>query len=190
MQLNALYTLHCLGHVNKIRFFNTYNGLKYFSTTSKSKVCIPLKRIFNDTFYWNQHVQKANKNNKNEHIGLCGFTNLSSPEELVQNAKLCVKYSNILVNTICNDYISNRNNNISDNNYMKENPEVMIVKRLDRLSDKLCSMIDTFELLRNVHPNPEFINAANEAYEILNNYFGQLNTNYHLYKIYKNLNIF
>ncbi|OUM64820.1 hypothetical protein PIROE2DRAFT_42190 [Piromyces sp. E2] len=61
----------------------------------------------------------------------------------------------------------------------------MIVKRLDRLSDKLCSMIDTFELLRNVHPNPEYINAANEAYEILNNYFGQLNTNYHLYKALK-----
>ncbi|ORX47817.1 zincin [Piromyces finnis] len=185
MHSNILYSLQCFNNINKFRILNSYYGLRYFSTSSKSKVNSPLKRIFNDTFYWNHHVQKFNKNNKNEHVGLCGFTNLNSPEELIQNAQLCVKYSNILVNTICNDYISNKNNNSFNNNYTKENPQILIVKRLDRLSDKLCSMIDTFELLRNVHPNPEYIDAANEAYEILNNYFGQLNTNYNLYESLK-----
>ena len=95
---------------------------------------------------------------------------------------MCVNYSNILVNTICNDYISNKNKK-QDIGSSKKNPQTLIVKRLDRLSDKLCSMIDTFELLRNVHPNPQYINAANEAYEILNNYFNQLNTNYNLYQV-------
>ncbi|ORX65264.1 zincin [Anaeromyces robustus] len=187
MQVNVIYPINSLNLVNKVSLYYTLNNKIFFSTTpnNKNKVCSPLKKIFNDTFYWNHYVKKINKNkSKHKFIGLCGFTNLNLPEELIQNAQLCVKYSNILVNTICNDYISNKNKPI-ETNTLKVNPQLLIVKRLDRLSDKLCSMIDTFELLRNVHPNPKFINAANEAYEILNNYFGQLNTNFKLYKALK-----
>ncbi|KAG4090217.1 Metalloproteases [Neocallimastix lanati (nom. inval.)] len=184
MQFNIISLLQNHGTFNKISFGLIINNSRYITTASNNKVCSPLKKIFNDTFYWNHYVKKENQNKKKS-VGLCGFTNLHSPEELIQNAKLCVNYSNILVNTICNDYISNKNKK-QDIGSSKKNPQTLIVKRLDRLSDKLCSMIDTFELLRNVHPNPQYINAANEAYEILNNYFNQLNTNYNLYQALKN----
>jgi len=187
MQVNNLSTFYYVGLINRISVYHlfNYNLKKNISTTTKSKTCShSLKRIFNDTFYWNRYVQNISKNNKFKYVGLCGFTNLNSPKEFIQNANLCVKYSNVLVNTICNDYISHRNDKANSGQAVSHlNPEAMIVKRLDRLSDKLCSMVDTFELLRNVHPNPEYIEAANEAYEILNNYFNQLNTNYHLYKV-------
>eukprot|EP00833_Pecoramyces_ruminatium_P008898 jgi/Orpsp1_1/1182930/evm.model.c7180000083191.1 len=182
MQFNIVSYFQYRGNFIKIPFGILINNSRNLSS-SPNKVCSPLKQIFNDTFYWNQYVKKASQN-KQKPIGLCGFTNLNSPEELIQNAKLCVEYSNILVNTICNDYISNKNKEQREDT-LKDNPQVLIVKRLDRLSDKLCSMIDTFELLRNVHPSPQYIDAANKAYEILNNYFNQLNTNYNLYQALK-----
>ncbi|KAF8274138.1 hypothetical protein EI94DRAFT_1768970 [Lactarius quietus] len=56
------------------------------------------------------------------------------------------------------------------------------VKNLDRLSDMLCSVIDLAELVRNAHPDPEWVRSANEAYEQLCEYMNVLNTNVGLYE--------
>ncbi|KAI0308160.1 hypothetical protein B0F90DRAFT_1807434 [Multifurca ochricompacta] len=56
------------------------------------------------------------------------------------------------------------------------------VKNLDRLSDMLCSVIDLAELVRNAHPDPEWVSSANEAYEQLCEYMNVLNTNVGLYE--------
>ena len=42
---------------------------------------------------------------------------------------------------------------------------LVMVKNLDRLSDLLCGVIDLAELVRNVHPDPKWVQGANEAYE-------------------------
>ena len=57
------------------------------------------------------------------------------------------------------------------------------VKNLDRLSDMLCSVIDLAELVRNAHPDPEWVGSANEAYEQLCEYMNVLNTNVGLYEV-------
>jgi intermediate peptidase len=57
------------------------------------------------------------------------------------------------------------------------------VKNLDRLSDMLCSVIDLAELVRNAHPDPEWVKSANEAYEQLCEYMNVLNTNVGLYEV-------
>ena len=57
------------------------------------------------------------------------------------------------------------------------------VKNLDRLSDMLCSVIDLAELVRNAHPDPEWVTSANEAYEHLCEYMNVLNTNVGLYEV-------
>ncbi|KAI9512530.1 mitochondrial intermediate peptidase [Russula earlei] len=57
-----------------------------------------------------------------------------------------------------------------------------VVKNLDRLSDMLCSVIDLAELVRNAHPDPEWVKSANEAYEQLCEYMNVLNTNVGLYQ--------
>jgi Zn-dependent oligopeptidase len=58
-----------------------------------------------------------------------------------------------------------------------------VVKNLDRLSDMLCSVIDLAELVRNAHPDPEWVNSANGAYEQLCEYMNVLNTHVGLYEV-------
>ncbi|KIO08613.1 hypothetical protein M404DRAFT_23136 [Pisolithus tinctorius Marx 270] len=52
-----------------------------------------------------------------------------------------------------------------------------VVKNLDRLSDLLCGVIDLAELLRNAHPDPQWVQSANDSYEKLCEYMNVLNTN-------------
>jgi mitochondrial intermediate peptidase len=58
-----------------------------------------------------------------------------------------------------------------------------VVKNLDRLSDMLCSVIDLAELVRNAHPDPEWVDSANAAYERLCEYMNVLNTHVGLYEV-------
>ncbi|GJN93960.1 hypothetical protein Rhopal_007021-T1 [Rhodotorula paludigena] len=61
------------------------------------------------------------------------------------------------------------------------------VKNLDRLSDLLCGVIDLAELVRNVHPDAEWVEGANAAYEQLCEYMNELNTHVGLYEGLKSL---
>ncbi|KAI0031399.1 mitochondrial intermediate peptidase [Vararia minispora EC-137] len=62
-----------------------------------------------------------------------------------------------------------------------------VVKNLDRLSDLLCSVIDLAELLRNAHPEPKWVEGANDAYERLCEYMNVLNTSTGLYDVLKDV---
>ncbi|KAI6047941.1 mitochondrial intermediate peptidase [Pisolithus marmoratus] len=57
-----------------------------------------------------------------------------------------------------------------------------VVKNLDRLSDLLCGVIDLAELLRNAHPDRQWVQSANDSYEKLCEYMNVLNTNVGLYE--------
>ncbi|OXH64855.1 mitochondrial intermediate peptidase 1, partial [Cryptococcus neoformans] len=56
-----------------------------------------------------------------------------------------------------------------------------VVKNLDRLSDVLCGVIDMCELVRNVHPDPRWIEETEKTYETLCSFMNELNTNRGLY---------
>nr|QPG55757.1 mitochondrial intermediate peptidase [Auricularia cornea] len=60
-----------------------------------------------------------------------------------------------------------------------------VVKNLDRLSNVLCGVIDLAELVRHAHPDPRWIDAANDAYAILFEYMNVLNTHVDLYNVLK-----
>ncbi|KAI0045219.1 mitochondrial intermediate peptidase [Auriscalpium vulgare] len=62
-----------------------------------------------------------------------------------------------------------------------------VVKNLDRLSDMLCSVIDLAELVRNSHPDGDWVDAANEAYEQLCEYMNVLNTHVGLYEVLRDV---
>ncbi|KAH9816265.1 putative mitochondrial intermediate peptidase mitochondrial precursor [Melampsora americana] len=51
----------------------------------------------------------------------------------------------------------------------------------DRLSDGLCRMIDLAELLRNLHPDSNWIQASDQAHDLLCRYMNTLNTHRELY---------
>ncbi|GAA6007394.1 hypothetical protein JCM11491_004148 [Sporobolomyces phaffii] len=64
---------------------------------------------------------------------------------------------------------------------------LVMVKNLDRLSDLLCGVIDLAELVRNVHPDPEWVAGADCAYEELCEYMNELNVHVGLYRGLKQL---
>ena len=57
------------------------------------------------------------------------------------------------------------------------------VKRLDQLSDLLCSVIDAAQCIKYVHPDPQFVKAADDAFSTLTHFLNQLNTNSELYNV-------
>lgn len=58
----------------------------------------------------------------------------------------------------------------------------LVVKNLDRLSDLLCGVIDMCELVRNTHPDRNWIAEADGAYEKLCSYMNGLNTDRGLFE--------
>ncbi|KAK4688643.1 hypothetical protein P7C73_g1446, partial [Tremellales sp. Uapishka_1] len=58
----------------------------------------------------------------------------------------------------------------------------LVVKNLDRLSDLLCGVIDLCELVRNVHPDEEWVSEAETAYERLCSFMNGLNTDRGLFE--------
>jgi len=58
-----------------------------------------------------------------------------------------------------------------------------VVKNLDRLSDVLCGVIDMCELLRTVHPDPEWVEECEEAYGRLCSFMNELNTHPGMYEV-------
>jgi Zn-dependent oligopeptidase len=64
-----------------------------------------------------------------------------------------------------------------------ENHGGEIVKCMDTLSDMLCSVMDTAEVVRNVHPSRAWIQATNEVYQTLGSFIHQLNTDTRLLKV-------
>ncbi|ORY87124.1 peptidase family M3-domain-containing protein [Protomyces lactucae-debilis] len=59
---------------------------------------------------------------------------------------------------------------------------VAVVKALDRLSDTLCAVLDLAELVRNSHPDPAFVQGAEEAYDILHAFMNEMNTHTGLFQ--------
>lgn len=57
------------------------------------------------------------------------------------------------------------------------------VKQIDRLSDLLCGVIDLAELVRNVDPDPQWVQYADNAYQELCYYMNELNTHVGLYEV-------
>ena len=61
--------------------------------------------------------------------------------------------------------------------------QTQVIKRLDRLSDVLCSVVDTAELLRHVHPDAAWVAAADSAHSSLTRFLNELNTDPRLYGV-------
>lgn len=61
-------------------------------------------------------------------------------------------------------------------------PNASVLQLFDDLSDRLCSVLDVAELCRNVHPDPEFANAAHDAFVDVSSVVQHLNADRSLYE--------
>lgn len=104
-----------------------------------------------------------------ESSGLFGYHDLKQASDFQAVVELRTRQADELVRRVC---------------AAREPHEMRLtVRRLDRLSDLLCSVVDTAELVRNVHPDREMASAANLAHVTLSNYLNRLNTHTGLYQV-------
>ncbi|GAA5936952.1 hypothetical protein JCM1841_003927 [Sporobolomyces salmonicolor] len=115
--------------------------------------------------------------------GLFNQPSLTSPSDFPLLAYRTTLRAKVLVSRIC------RQSSLPPPASLAEAEAAFLgmVKSLDRLSDLLCGVIDLAELVRNVHPDPEWVEGANEAYEELCEYMNELNTHVGLYEGLKSL---
>ncbi|KAL2918816.1 Mitochondrial intermediate peptidase [Polyrhizophydium stewartii] len=105
---------------------------------------------------------------RGSHTGLFGYEGLGRPEGFIEAARDSIRHAQVLVQRICE---------------AEADADVRLtVRRLDLLSDVLCAVVDTAELIRNVHPDRAFVEAANIAHSAINNFLNQLNTHQGLYQ--------
>jgi intermediate peptidase len=128
-----------------------------------------MKRFKSSLVYAFDKVNHTNKSIK--HTGLFGYQGLNSPKGLEDAATECVEQARALVEKVVN---------ASTAEEIRKT-----VKRVDTISDILCSVLDAAELIRHVHPHQEFVEAANKTSTMLHSYLNQLNTNRGLYQSLK-----
>lgn len=98
--------------------------------------------------------------------GCFGMPGLHQPEDWDSIAKSCVNDCISLADAIRSEGTS---------------PSVSVLQKFDDLSDRLCGVLDTAELCRNVHPEPDFVMAAHEAYEQVTTVIQHLNADRSIY---------
>ncbi|KAI0778360.1 mitochondrial intermediate peptidase [Trametes elegans] len=102
--------------------------------------------------------------------GIFGHRNLTSPTAFNALADSTLRRAQLLTERILR---------------ARENRDELfkVVKNLDRLSDMLCGVIDLAELLRNAHPDPAWVQGADDVYEKLCEFMNVLNTDVGLYEV-------
>ncbi|KAI8806896.1 hypothetical protein BJ742DRAFT_814746 [Cladochytrium replicatum] len=140
------------------RFFAS-NASPSIPTDSSSS---HLRLMFDSPTHW--HNTRMSRPSAVRPTGLFGYNDLVSPKALYTAAQIRLRQAQALVDAII-DEKSNSTEEIR-----------RTVKRLDVLSDWLCSVVDMCELLRSVHPDPYYMLAATEILGDLTNYLNQLNT--------------
>ncbi|GAA5989922.1 hypothetical protein JCM10908_002379 [Rhodotorula pacifica] len=108
--------------------------------------------------------------------GLFSQPALQTPADFPALAHRTTLRAKILVERLCRPAPSPESLEQAERSFLA------MVKNLDRLSDLLCGVIDLAELVRNVHPDPEWVEGANAAYEQLCEYMNELNTHVGLYQ--------
>ena len=127
-----------------------------------------LGRIFDSPTFWDRHRLSQSTTS----TGLFGYDQLASTQRhgFVQAAKATVEQVSRIISLVC-----------AQDSSMAEKRKA--VKRLDLLSDMVCSVVDAAQLIMAVHPDPKVAKDAASAHAILSNFLSQLNTNTPLYQV-------
>jgi intermediate peptidase len=102
--------------------------------------------------------------------GLFGDPLLQEPQDFITLAHATIRKAKAIVSRITNAP------------HVGLGEMKLVVQNFDRLSDLLCGVIDSAELVRHAHPDESWVQYSNEAYEILCSYMNVLNTHTGLYE--------
>ncbi|KAF9188863.1 Mitochondrial intermediate peptidase [Haplosporangium sp. Z 767] len=103
--------------------------------------------------------------------GLFLYPNLKTPQTFLDSVNAAIARGHLLVERIAN--APERG----------EGEMRKVIKLFDRLSDVLCKVIDAAEVVRCLHPDPAWRQAAETVYEELFSWMNTLNTDPRLYEV-------
>ncbi|KAJ3375286.1 Mitochondrial intermediate peptidase [Allomyces arbusculus] len=121
--------------------------------------------------------------------GLLGDPALATPASMVDSARAMIAEANHIVD----DLIARAASTSADPDASLSTSSAAdtvrdahtVIDEFDALSNYLCQMTDTAEFVRNVHPDPAFVEAADTVYADLSSLLHTLNTNQLLYTVLK-----
>ena len=116
------------------------------------------------------HAQTSTPTGSSHTTGLFDYPVVKTPYALRPLTERTIVHCTAIVDRICNSP--------GDPAELRR-----VVKNLDRLSDVLCGVIDMCELLRTVHPDPEWVDECEEAYSRLCSFMNELNTHPGMYEV-------
>lgn len=110
--------------------------------------------------------------------GICAYDQLKQPAELTAISQQTLRRAQLILTRITREF-----GPASCNDTNPRDSFLHCVRQFDRLSDFLCRVIDLAEAIRNLHPNQEWLIAANQAHSLLSRYMNTLNTHQELYHV-------
>lgn len=119
--------------------------------------------------------------------GILNYPQLKTPNDLVLTAEKTIRRCALIVNRICSSFSPYRQDHEARKSLDPTTAFIRCVGMFDRLSDGLCRMIDLAELLRNLHPDSNWIQASDQAHDLLCRYMNTLNTHRELYSSLDNV---
>jgi len=112
--------------------------------------------------------------------GACAYNQLQHPAQLTAVSQQTLRRAQLILTRITRSFGPAAAAPQASNN--PRETFIHCVRQFDRLSDFLCRVIDLAEAIRNLHPNQEWVTAANQAHSLLSRYMNTLNTHQELYQ--------
>ncbi|ORZ37081.1 hypothetical protein BCR44DRAFT_37978, partial [Catenaria anguillulae PL171] len=107
--------------------------------------------------------------------GLLGDPSMTSPKTLIASARSTIAQAHKLVSNLISRSEHSRQLSLDETR--------TLIDDFDALSNYLCMLADTAELLRNVHPDPHWSAAADTVYADLSSLLHVLNADQRLYRV-------
>lgn len=127
-----------------------------------------IRKVFDDETFW-QNFNRSNSADQRSKSGLFQNPYLTSPQGLHKFCDVSIAKSQKIVDQLITD-----KSNVGLKNF---------ILNLDKLSDTLCRVIDLAEFTRAAHPDPSYVQAAQEVHEKMFEFMNVLNTNVEMYDI-------
>ncbi|KAF5118930.1 hypothetical protein DV454_000294 [Geotrichum candidum] len=130
-----------------------------------------LRLIFDNNKFWTDFsINNKHSTSADNQTGIFDNPYLTSPEGIRKFTQVSLTQAQSLTVKIIGNGAS-----ISS---LRDN-----IRNLDRLSDILCQVIDLVGFVRMSHPDPRFVQAAQESHEIMFDFMNFLNTSVELYQM-------
>lgn len=142
------------------------------SSASKSKDDQILRQIFDSSKFYREFSSSSRAaTTGSDATGIFDNPYLTSPQGLQEFTKVSLLQAQALARKIIGQGLEHATaQSLRDN-----------IRNLDRLSDILCQVIDLVGFVRMSHPDPKFVQAAQESHEVMFDFMNFLNTSVELY---------